>query len=101
MPRNIKSLKAKIVAVLVVCAAASAVVAAVGVVMLGDINRRMAAVADVVTKRMRSGLLLNAAVTNADRGEKTLILARSVEGLERYRTSLAANAKAAALSVAA
>ncbi len=100
-PKHINSLKAKIVAVLVVCATASAAVAWAGISMLGDINRRMSSVADVLTKRMRSGLLLNAAVTNVDRGEKTLILARSIDGLERYRRSLAANVATATRSVAA
>ncbi len=94
-PKNVNTLKAKIFAVLVVCATASAAVAWAGVSMLGDINRRMSSVADVVTKRMRSGLLLNDAVANLDRGEKALLLARSLDDLAAYKKDLATNVETA------
>jgi signal transduction histidine kinase/CheY-like chemotaxis protein len=96
----VPTLRAKLAAVLAVSAMAASFVAVAGIAMLHDINVRMSTTADVVAKRMRYGLDLTHAVTDVDRGEKALILARSVDDLERYRGLLAVNIASAEASVA-
>ncbi len=98
--KGVATLKGKIIAVLVVSALASTGVAAAGIVMLRDINRRISTAADVVAKRMRFGLELSQALTNIDRSEKSLILAQSVVELERYQDRLSRNVASAGESAA-
>jgi len=98
-----RTLRQKIVAVLLVASTASAAIAAIGVVKLGTLNERIGEIVDVTTKRIQYGLELNNAILKVDRAEKELVLAGSTDEIARFRalidqTTAAATAKIAELS---